>query len=393
MGTHLKILHCVQEYYPAVGGMPEVARQISERLVAMGHHVTVACSFHKDRSIDHLNGVNIKSFSITGNLVEGIQGEKDEYRNFLLQSGFDVVTLFAAQQWATDLALDLLPDIKGKKVFVPTGFSYLHKAEYSSYYESMKSWMKEFNANVFLSDDYQDINFARKAQIDKLYLIPNGAAEEEFSGPPVSDIRKRFDIDPGQFLLLHVGGFTGAKGQKEAIQIFLKSRLKNAVLLLAGNNNKRLKKLLATHHRYVHLNLLSVLKRKRIIVVELDRQQTVDAFKSADLFLFPSNIECSPIVLFEAMAAGVPFLSSDVGNAAEIAEWSGTGKILPTTRSEIGWGVVDIDGSARMLDEFASDRQKLKETGRKGRDVWKSRFTWQKITEQYAKLYNELAGR
>ena len=38
--------------------------------------------------------------------------------------------------------------------------------------------------NVFLSNDYQDINFARENGVKKIILIPNGASEDEFIDEP-----------------------------------------------------------------------------------------------------------------------------------------------------------------------------------------------------------------
>ena len=38
----MKILHTVELYHPSQGGMQEVVKQISERLVKLGHEVTVA---------------------------------------------------------------------------------------------------------------------------------------------------------------------------------------------------------------------------------------------------------------------------------------------------------------------------------------------------------------
>ena len=63
-------------------------------------------------------------------------------------------------------------------------------------------------------------------------------------------------------------------------------------------------------------------KNMRILILNIDREETVAFYQTADLFLFPSNIECSPIVLFEAMASKTPFLVTDVGNSKEIISWS-----------------------------------------------------------------------
>jgi L-malate glycosyltransferase len=370
--------------------MAEVARQLSERLVKRGHKVTVATGAHAARGGSEQNGVKVMGFAISGNAVMGYQGDTAAYEKFLLDGNYDIVTCFAAQQWATDLALPLLDKIKGKKVFVPTGFSYLHNPAYRGYYEEMKSRMKQFDANVFLSSDYRDVQFARDHGITRNYLIPNAAAEEEFDKPLAADLRAALGIKPGAFLVLHVGSFTGAKGQPEAIRIFLKANVVNSVLLLSGHNNAALGKLLNSHPRFIWKKWLSWLKGKKIIVAELDRTQTVDAYKSADLFLFPSNVECSPIVLFECMAAGLPFLSSDAGNAAEIAEWGGNGLILPTEKDQLHWSHVRLAESARILRHLAQDPARLKLMSQNGRRAFKNRFTWNKIALQYEELYLSL---
>jgi L-malate glycosyltransferase len=231
----MKILHTVESYDPSTGGMQEVVKQISERLVKMGHSVTVATSKNSERTKDIINGVKIVEFDIAGNYVTGMKGDIQSYKDFLLQSDFDIITNFAAQQWATDLMLPLLNDIKAKKVFVPTGFSALHLPQYSEYFEKMKTWMKQYDMNVFLSNTYQDIEFARKSDVKNLTIIPNGASEIEFTRDSKMDIRKDMGIPADQFLILHVGSHTGIKGHAEAIEIFRRGNLKDATLLIVGN--------------------------------------------------------------------------------------------------------------------------------------------------------------
>src|SRR5690606_3915359 len=100
-----------------------------------GHRVTVATRYTADRKSNIINGVEIVAFNIKGNAVIGIEGEREAYEQFLLQSHFDIVGFFAAQQWATDIALPILDKIKGKKVSVPTGYSGFYQNAYQSYYE------------------------------------------------------------------------------------------------------------------------------------------------------------------------------------------------------------------------------------------------------------------
>ena len=232
----MRILHCVESYFPAIGGMQEVVKQLSERLVKLGHEVTVATRNNDQRNTTEINGVKIKEFIISGNLVNGIIGDREGYEKFLLECDFDVITFFAAQQWATDVALSLLPKIKAKKVSVPTGYSGFYWADYKDYFEKMKSWIKGYDMNIYLSDDYRDINFARQNGVTKSLLIPNGAAADEFMPESKINIRKELGLPENHKILLLVGSYTGWKGHKEAVELFLKSNIKNATLLMVGNN-------------------------------------------------------------------------------------------------------------------------------------------------------------
>jgi glycosyltransferase involved in cell wall biosynthesis len=389
----MKILHTVESYYPEIGGMPEVVKQLSERLVALGHEVTVATRVTEKRTAIRINGVKIQAFQLSGNAVEGITGDAKAYEQFLLQSDFDIITNFAAQQWATDLALPILSKIKAKKVFVPTGFSGLFWPNYKGYYEQMKTWMKVYDLNVFLSNNYRDINFARENDITKNTIIPNGAGADEFLPASKMNIREKLGITPDAFFILHVGSYTGVKGHAEAIRIYLKSKIRNGVLVFIGFKHTDFIQYVKFNKRFLLWKILNFFPRKKYIITLLSREDTVAAYKAADLFLFPSKIECSPIVLFEAMASETAFLSTDVGNAAEIVEWSDGGEILPTFIDEQGFSCACINESAEQLNKLYEDDEKRKQLAKKGFQSWEKKFSWEIITKRYEQMYLNLLSQ
>ncbi len=390
----MKILHAVQSYPPSTGGMQEVVSQLSRRLVKEGHRVTVATSAMdpRPRTVD---GVVIEQFDISGSTLRGYGNKKEveRYQQFLINSKFDVITLFAAQQWATDLALPVLDQIKARKVFVPTGFSALPLARYRKYFDNLAQTMPIFDMNVFLSDDYRDINFARQHGIkkNKTMIIPNGAAEEEFLPAPKLDIRSELGIDPDTTLVLTVGSHNRQKGHAEAIAIFRRANITNATLVIVGNTVRLgCRRSCQWQASLFNRQKTNKLAGKKILIPALDRKATVAAYKAADIFLFPSQIECSPLVLFESCAAKTPFLSTDVGNAKEIVSWTKGGMILPTEIDRKGLAHAETGGSALMLEDLSSNQPLREKLATAGFQAWKKSFTWGILTEEYNKLYQSL---
>jgi len=382
----MKILHTTESYYPEVSGMAEVVRQLSEELVKLGHDVTVATAKNPQRKNKKtINGVHIVEFEISGKSALKISGDTKKYQEYLINSSFDVITNFAAQQWATDLVLPILTEIKAKKVFVPTGFSGLYFPLYRDYYKRMKTWMKEYDANIFLSKNYRDIDFARKNNIQKIKVIPNGASKEEFLTKSKVDIRKKLGIPNDHFLVLTVGSHTGLKGHSEAIRIFCKADTKKATFLLVG------KKTNSIRGCYARCKLAKAVSGKNILIKDLSREETVAAFKAADIFLFTSRVECSPIVLFESLAAKTLFLTTDVGNAKEIIKWSNSGILLPTKIDKGGYSCALVPESAAILKKIFTNPRKRKIMAQRGFMAWRKNFTWENIALQYEHVYKEIS--
>ncbi len=122
---------------------------------------------------------------------------------------------------------------------------------------------------------------------------------------------------------------------------------------------------------------------KRVLKTNLSREDTIQAFLTADLFVFASNIEYSPLVLFEAAAAGTPFLTVPVGNAEEIVRWTGGGQICLAAKDELGFTRVDPEVLAFEIGRMLDDPVLLKQLGLAGRDAWQTTFNWGAIAERY----------
>jgi glycosyltransferase involved in cell wall biosynthesis len=123
--------------------------------------------------------------------------------------------------------------------------------------------------------------------------------------------------------------------------------------------------------------------RKTVLKVHFSREETVQAFLNADLFVFASNIEYSPLVLFEAAAAGLPFITVPVGNAEEIVRWTGAGVVCPADKDARGYTRVDPKVLAGSIQALADDVELRRQLGAAGRDAWRRTFNWQAIAKRY----------
>ena len=401
----MKLLLCCENYPPSVGGVQEVMRQVAERLAARGHDVTVHTGAHRSRPASAVvAGVRVESFEVTGNLAGGVRGEADRYRDSVLAGGYDAVLVKAAQQWSFDALLPILDRLPSRKVLIPCGFSGLHERAWADYYSRMPGWLRAFDELIFYSGTYRDIAFARAHGLDRLHVVPNGVDEREFAPPANPAARAALGIGPDDFMLLSVGTLVAGKGHWEVLKAYELARLPGpSTLVINGNDpyadaGRRLRKVLA-HVRTARLPLewlASGLNRrqrdhKRVLLANLPRPSLVRAYGAADLFVFASAVEYSPLVLFEAAAAGTPFVSSPAGNAREIAEWTGGGWIYEAPTDRAGRAVVDPRVLASELERCRAMGGALEAVGRHARRrVLDGGYTWEAIVPRYEAI---LAGR
>jgi len=423
----LKILFCTEFFYPSVGGAQEVVKQIATRMVGFGHDVYVATS-QINNSVDRFLGISIKHFEISGNNVLGIRGEVASYQNYVLNNSFDVIFIYAAQQWTFDALWPILGHLKAKKIFVPCGYSAIFNPAYKNYFEKLPDILRYFDTLVFHAKDYRDINFSIKNKLFNYEWIPNGADNTEFSIPPKFSFRKSYLIEKDVDILLTVGSFSGTKGHMEVLIAYSLCKFnKKTVLVLNGNQmpgqnpTSSSKLFLSIYYEFKELGLIFFLKKiiyllwiwlnklnhprmkdlkslsekvnkghfggnKRVIICDLPRLELIACYFESDLFVFASNIEYSPLVLFESAAAGLPFLTIPVGNSSEIVDWLECGCICPAETDINGFVYVNPTILANEMERMLMDKKLLEILSKSGRKKWENIFNWDMIASQYEKL-------
>jgi glycosyltransferase involved in cell wall biosynthesis len=333
----------------------------------------------------------MENFDISGNATRGLRGEIERYHEFLKASECDLMMNYAAQQWATDLTFPLLASLPYRKILAPCGFSGLFDPGYASYFARMPGVMKRYDHLIFHSDSYRDIQYARQHGLSHYTVIPNGAAESEFGNTDTS-FRGRYGVPDDLPLLLTVGSHTGIKGHALVINAFRRARIGRAVLVIIGNRTGG-EGCLPDCRRRARIVKLLTFGCKEVLLLNPPREDVVAAYHAADLFVFGSNIECSPLVLFEAMAARTPFVTVACGNAVEVAKWSGGGIVIPTEHRADGSAAATPDTMARAIEQLILNPEERQCLGDAGYQAWMQGFSWEKIAIRYEELYQRVVDR
>ena len=185
-----------------------------------------------------------------------------------------------------------------------------------------------------------------------------------------------------------LGNYTGEKGHLELLDIFRKLPVSKSTLISAGSIKPHDGCFDQFEKEAWSINQSRKLLGKRVVMIEgSNRKDIVDLLKCTDIFVFFSNVEASPLVIYEAAAAGAPFIASSAGNMPEQAKWLRSGIIVNCTDRENGRVIINKKSALFELTKLAYSHNTRKRMSAIGRKNWRNKFTWGKITDEYLKLY------
>jgi len=125
-----------------------------------------------------------------------------------------------------------------------------------------------------------------------------------------------------------------------------------------------------------------VLKGRIVIrpVVAAERMQ--ELYAEHDVLLFPSLMEGLPAVLLEAMATGMPVITTETCGMPDVVENEFNGLLIPPADSNA------IEGAIERFARSAKLRQKL---GESARETMK-RYSWERSARQLETFYRRVIG-
>jgi glycosyltransferase involved in cell wall biosynthesis len=385
-----RVLLTTFTYPPNQDGVAIATSNFAAGLIANGYDVTVATRVHPSRKGNEIPGTRVAEFAVDGSASTRFEftGEVERYVEFVRTFSCDFIVCQAWDAWSTSLAQKAFRDNPAKKLLVSHGFTSHLLNFHPRPFFGLGVWlgtlpialsapwtMRCYDHVIFLSErrDFRrffDHTLAHWTSYQSHSSIPNGVWLQEFESKDPF-FRDRFKIETASVVLC-VANYSDRKNQLKALEAFAECSSEDATLVFIGSvYNEYAAKLEAKLRELSAQGFKSPVK----ILHGLGRKDVYAAYHASTIFLLTAKAETQPIVLLEAMANRLPFVSTDSGCVRELI-----GGIVANSKKQL------VAALQRLLDDEA-ERRRL---GQAGRALVEREYHWPPIIDSYVRLLEKL---
>jgi glycosyltransferase involved in cell wall biosynthesis len=215
---------------------------------------------------------------------------------------------------------------------------------------------------------------------DRIFVVYNGVAMEEFDGVDDGEIRDKLGIQEDEIVLLYAGQIEKRKGLNFLVEAFrrVSDKYPHTHLVIAGSSD------IWQPTPETQLYEEEIRKKCRRLNVhflgKLSQREIPKVYKSADIFVLPSLSEGFPLSVLEVMASGKPVVATEVGGVPEVVKDGMNGYLVqPGSVSKLA------DTISKLIE---NERLRLR-MGHKGRKIVKD-YTWEKAANEINQIYRKL---
>jgi N-acetyl-alpha-D-glucosaminyl L-malate synthase BshA len=207
---------------------------------------------------------------------------------------------------------------------------------------------------------------------NEITVIPNFIRMKDYDNKADEDF-KSYCSPNGEKILIHISNFRKVKRVEDVVKIFaLVKQEVNCRLLLIGDGPERNNIEKLCREMNICKDVLMIGKLK----------QTTEVLAVSDVFLLPSETESFGLAALEAMASGVPVISSNTGGIPEVNKHGVSGYL-----SDVG----NIQQMANYAIKLLTDNNLYNELSL-GAKKTAMNFDLEKILPEYENLYNKVVN-
>lgn len=366
----MKIFFVGESYVPQKCGMTTVTKYLAEGLAQQGHHVTIATCWYDNQTPKHdfINGVEIFRFHLFLDIFKRPRGQILDFLEFVINFKSDVLVVECFGSVTSNILFPHLDEIKVPKILHSHGdpfkslrpFAIKHDLKHTigntyNYFRLLKQrngffpdGIKKFDKIALLSEVASDIEIVQKSAKD--FVVMENACEDMFFDAYHSDEKSSYDLllKNDQYII-SIANYTPIKNQLEMVEAYFESNIKNVSLVLIGSSKNAYSEKV---EKCVQKHLNDENGKEVKILYGVDRKELPNILKNASLYLITSTFEEYSISIVEAMSLGIPFVSTNAGNA----------RILPG-----GVTVYNHRELVSQINRLMNDKVLREEYGNKGK--------------------------
>ncbi len=204
---------------------------------------------------------------------------------------------------------------------------------------------------------------------ERLDIVPNGVDSAAFSTlPPRQAFRERWGIPPDAPLVLFLGRLHERKGAHHLVEAL---PLMPGVWLAVAGPDEGQGAALREQARQLGVT------ERAVFTGMLVRAEKLAALSGADVLALPAVGEGLPMVVLEALAAGLPVALSDGCHLPEVIEAGAGVRLEPLTAERI----------AEALASLLADADRRQEMAARGHALVAERFAWSRVAEKMDLVY------
>lgn len=212
---------------------------------------------------------------------------------------------------------------------------------------------------------------------DRVAAFPIGIDLHQFRpGPPADDLRQELGLPAGHRLVGLISYLRAYKGHEYFIEAAAKvlSQVQDVTFLIVGEGPEED----TLRARIARLGLTDQVRMLGF------REDLLNVFRSLDVFVIPSvEADTIPQVLMQALALGLPVVSTTVGSIPDVVQDGATGFVVPPR---------DAEALAERIVALLADPHLRHDMGARGRALVERKYSLERMLDRLERVYRQADG-
>jgi glycosyltransferase involved in cell wall biosynthesis len=250
----------------------------------------------------------------------------------------------------------------------------------------VRRWLPESDRLIAISESVAQEYRSLEVPEERIAHIPNGVDLARFN--EVNDLalaRQKLGISADEFVFLSVGRNHSKKnfaGILRAAAILKQETTARFVVVIVGRDVPELSSYAA------ELGIADIVRLENQFSaadwssgnVDVPSSELVSLYQASDCFVFPSHVETFGIVIVEAMAAGLPIITSDGPGCRDLVDGGKYGLQV---------GANDHAALAANMKRVLEDQDLYADYAARASDRAQA-YSWDVVVEKYVGLYRQM---